>query len=213
MSDAAHSPLAPSARDDIAFMRALAQEGARGPILGGSILLAIGLIYAAASLAVWYVLAHMPSQIGQWTWPIWGSAFTAHAVAIAVIVLRRPESQAATAANRSNRVFAMVWTGIGFAIMACLASFSLTAWLAHMPAVFAGFPAVILTLYGVGWTVTATASNERWTWTVAILSFLFAVAAGALAGNVNLPLLFAAALLLLLALPGALLIKRASVRS
>jgi len=211
MSDAVRTPH--SAHEDIAFMRTLAQEGANGPLFGGSILLAIGLIYSAASLAVWYVLTHMPSQIGPMSWPIWGSALTAHAVAATVLVLRNRARGHGMKINRSNRVFAMVWSGVGLAIVSCMISFNLTAWLAHIPAVFAGMPAVILTLYGVGWTVTATASNERWTWNVAILSFLFAIAAGALAGSPNLALLFAVAILLLLAAPGALLIKRASVRS
>ena len=99
------------------------------------------------------------------------------------------------------------------AIMACLASFFVTAWQTHRPDVFIGFPAVILALYGVGWTVTAAASRERWIWGVAVLCYLFAVATGAFAGSVNLLLVFAVALLLLLAAPGALLLKRAQVRS
>ncbi|HEX2818420.1 MAG TPA: hypothetical protein VHN39_18650, partial [Phenylobacterium sp.] len=40
-------------RDDIAFMRALAEEGRQGPLVGGSILLASGLCFGTASLAIW----------------------------------------------------------------------------------------------------------------------------------------------------------------
>ena len=32
-------------RDDIAFMRALAEEGRQTPLLGGSVLVAVGLIF------------------------------------------------------------------------------------------------------------------------------------------------------------------------
>jgi hypothetical protein len=173
---------------------------------------ATGLIYAAASAAVWLAMTREPSGAGYWMGPIWGGAVAAQFVAMAVIILRL-RGRRVGGINRSNRVFAMVWNGVGFAIMSCLASFLLTAWLAHLPQVFAAYPAVILALYGVGWTVTSAASNARWTWAVAALSYLFAVAAGALAGSVNLPLLFAAALLVLLAAPGALLLARARVRS
>ena len=38
-------------KDDIAFMRALAAEGQRTPLLGGAIMAAAGVIFAIASLA------------------------------------------------------------------------------------------------------------------------------------------------------------------
>lgn len=211
MSDAVQSHAAPSAREDIAFMRALAVEGADGPILGGSILLATGLIYAAACVLDWLILINPRSAPGVWMMWIWMAALALQAVVMAVLILRLRGRR--TSIDRSNRVFAKVWRGVGLGILSCLASFFLTAWLTHRPEVFDGYPAVILALYGVGWMVTAAASRERWTGGVAILSFLFAVASGAFAGNINLPLVFALALLLLLAAPGALLLKRSQVRS
>ena len=42
--------------DDIAFMRSLAEAGRDRPMVGGSILLAAGAIYGAASLTVWGLL-------------------------------------------------------------------------------------------------------------------------------------------------------------
>jgi hypothetical protein len=214
MSDAIHSQDAHALREDIAFMRTLAQQGASGPIFGGSILLATGLIYATASAAVWWVATRAAPEPGHWMAGIWGAAVTTQMTVTALIILAlRGRGQGMAAANRSNRVFSMVWNAVGCAIMACILSFLLTAWVAHIPAVFAGAPAVVMALYGVAWAATAASTKERWTWAVAVLSFVFAVASGALAGSANLPLLFAAALLILLAAPGALLILRASVRS
>ena len=214
MSDAIQTQDPRSVREDIAFMRDLAQQGASGPIFGGSILLATGLIYAAASVSVWWVAAHPPAEPRHWMATIWGGAIAAQMVVTALIILAlRGRGQGVPMANRSSRMFSLVWNAVGCAILTCLASFLLTAWVAHIPAVFDGAPAVVMSLYGVAWAATAAASKERWTWGVAILSFVFAIASGALAGSANLPLLFAAALLILLAVPGALLIKRASVRS
>jgi hypothetical protein len=209
MSDAAHSNAAQTVREDIAFMRAMVEEGASGPLLGGSFLLATGLIYAAASAAQWIVIMTRVTPLFWNSWPwIWGVALATHILTMTFIGfrLRRRGSAAMT---RSNRVFAWTWNGVGMAIMACLASFFLDAKLGHSWGAFEAFPMVILALYGVGWTATAASSKERWAWAVAGLSFLFAIAAGPLARNVNLVLLFALALLLLLAAPGALLIKRA----
>jgi hypothetical protein len=207
--NAAHSREALTAREDIAFMRAMAEEGARRPILGGSILLATGLIWATACFGDWLVMTNLPPRVAV-VWMNWigGSGLAAQFLGIAVLVASLRRGRGGTL-NRANRVFAQAWNAVGFAIMACLASFFLSAWLAHKPDVFLGFPAVILTLYGVGWTVTASASDVRWTWGVAMLSFLFAIATGAVAGNVNLPLLFAVAIILLLAVPGAILIRQA----
>src|SRR5206468_3183050 len=39
--------------DNIAFMRALAEEGRNAPFVGGPIMLAAGLCFGSASLAVW----------------------------------------------------------------------------------------------------------------------------------------------------------------
>lgn len=215
MSDAAQPNPAPSrealaAREDIAFMRAMVEEGARRPILGGSVLLATGLIWASACFGDWLVMTNPlpPHTVGVWMTWINCSGLAAQLLAIAVLVagLRR---SGRGALNRTNLIFARTWNAVGFAITACLASFFLSAWLAHRPDAFLAFPAVILALYGVGWAVTASASDARWTRGVALLSFLFAMASGAFAGNVNLPLVFAVAILLLLAAPGAILIRQA----
>lgn len=213
MSDLVHSSEPQSMREDIAFIRAMAQEGAQGPLLGGSFLLATGLIYAAAIGATWLVTALRPPHLFWISWPwIWGGALAAHILTLTVIGvrLRRRRSGAMT---RSNRVFAWTWNGVGLAILACLVSFFLDAKLGHSWRAFEALPSVILALYGVGWTATAASSNERWTWAIGALSFLFAIVAGPMARNPNVALLLALALLLLLALPGALLIKQARVRS
>ena len=45
-----------SIKDDIAYMKALAQEGRQAPLLGGSILIAAGVIFGLASLGQWALL-------------------------------------------------------------------------------------------------------------------------------------------------------------
>jgi hypothetical protein len=209
MSDAVQPQAAPSVREDIAFIRAMVVEGASGPLLGGSVMLATGLIYAAASAAMWFVImTRVPSLFwNSWPW-ILGAALMTQILTVTFIVFRL-RTRASEAMTRSNRVFASVWNGVGMATLACLVSFFLEAKLGHSWGAYEGFPVVILALYGVGWTATAASSKERWAWAVAALSFLFAIAAGPLARNVNLLLLLALALVVLLAAPGAILIKRA----
>lgn len=207
MSDAVPSQ---SLSEDIAFLRVLAEAGGNRPILGGSILVATGVIYAMACVADWVVMTRAPGSI-QSAWIrmmwIWMGALALQVVVVAVMVARMKRRQTRPATH-ANRVFGKVWNGVGLAILSCLASFFLTAWLTRTPVIFAGSATVVLALYGVGWIATAATSRERWAWTVAGLCFVFAVAIGPFVFSPNLPLIFALALLLLLALPGALLLKR-----
>ena len=58
-----------SVKDDIAFMRALATEGRSAPLLGGAIMIAAGLIFAAASLTH-YAVAVTGAHVTLWIYPI-----------------------------------------------------------------------------------------------------------------------------------------------
>ena len=60
-------------RDDIAFMRELAEEGRQAPIVGGSILLASGLSFGTASLAIWG-LNSRPSRLVNSSWSFFNAA-------------------------------------------------------------------------------------------------------------------------------------------
>ena len=59
-------------KDDIAFMRALAQEGSSAPLLGGSILVAAGLTFGAAGLVHWALMVgvlQLPKIALMVIWP------------------------------------------------------------------------------------------------------------------------------------------------
>jgi hypothetical protein len=108
-----------------------------------------------------------------------------------------------------NKAFGAIWNGVGLAIGACVFSFVLTQRALHDPAVFAGFPSLVLALYGAGWTASAVLSERRWMWGVGLGSFGAALLAGLLAGQASLLLAFAACLLLLIAAPGVVMMRQA----
>jgi len=60
-------------KDDIAFMRALAQEGRRAPLLGGACLLAAGLLFSAATLVSWGMTAGLIILPSFWYLGVWWS--------------------------------------------------------------------------------------------------------------------------------------------
>ena len=66
-----------SLHDDIAYMRAMAQEGRNAPLLSGPIMVAAGIIFGTASLVQWAIQTGMVdvSPWAQlWVWLAAGAA-------------------------------------------------------------------------------------------------------------------------------------------
>src|SRR4051812_36060115 len=71
-----------SVRDDIAFMRALAEEGRTAPLVGGGILLTAGLVFGAASLGHYAVMSGL-IHVSPWAYPVvWFGAAVVFMVAL-----------------------------------------------------------------------------------------------------------------------------------
>jgi hypothetical protein len=70
-------------------------------------------------------------------------------------------------------------------------------------------PSVIMVFYGIGWAVSATMYRNQVLWWLAAGSFVAAPLLAALADQEAQYLAYAAALFLLMALPGWLLMQRA----
>ena len=103
MSDAAQPQDAQSVREDIAFMRTLAQDGASGPLFGGSILLAGGLIYASA-ISVFggtaqFAVAWLTDLTGSPLAPAW---YLTGAVAITLVAMSQMPESAPRKLTRKN---------------------------------------------------------------------------------------------------------------
>ena len=193
-------------RDDLAYMRALAEEGRRTPLLGGSILIAAGLIYGTAALAHWAVIADVLDVAPAVLNVIWGVAVAAFLVTF--LALRSRLGGKPGARSMANTVSAAAWGGMGgasFAIALSLfaAVYKTGDW------IFMGlFPPVIFALYGAAWIVGAALSDRRWMRWVAIASFAAAVASGLLIGTAEQFLVYAAAFILLSTLPGLAMVRQ-----
>jgi len=197
---------------DIAWMRALAQEGATEPLQGGAILLAAGLTFGTASVLHWLTmtgLAPWPMAAVNVIWP----AITLVFVVFATIEGYRARGKAGvrTAANRAS---ATVWTSVGIGIFTLFLSMMLIGlrqggeagrmalWLV---------PSIIMVFYGLGWAVSATMMRSALLWRLSVASFVAAPGLAAFTGSPWQYLLYAACLFGLMALPGWLLMKKARV--
>lgn len=197
---------------DIAWLKGLAEEGARSPVQGGSILLAAGLIYGSASLIHWALVADIVTLPAVAFSVVWGVAVLAFFAALILLIGRlKRQGRTQTAANRA---FGIVWAGLGWGIFALFLSMIAVdlvrtgeASLAQLSLLI---PSIIMSYYGVGWAVTATMMKDRMMWLLAFGSFAAAPILGVLSGTVNQYLAYGLAMYVLMALPGWFLMRKAA---
>lgn len=196
---------------DIAWMKTLAEEGAKSPPHGGSILFAAGLIFGMASLAHWTVITGLidvgPAAYGI----VWGAAALAFVGAL-VVLIRRLQAQGGVE-TAANRAFGIVWAALGwgmFSLFTSLALLKIGQVGDLQPAQWSlAVPSIILAFYGVGWAVSASMLRQRMLWILSIATFAGAPALAVLSGSEHQYLAYAAALFLLMAMPGYLLMRAA----
>jgi hypothetical protein len=194
-------------KDDIAFMRALALEGRRAPLLGGACLLAAGLIFSAATLVSWAMTAKLIILPDVWYLGVWGVATIAFYGVFAALMLAWRRTAKPGAMTIGNRAFRWAWSAGGWAMTTISVGSILMAWRLHTWLVFAAFPTIILAIYGAAWLISALFSDRWWVRWVAAGCFIAAVALALMPNYQFESLAFAAALLLLMAAPGVALMR------
>lgn len=195
---------------DIAWMRRLAEEGAETPMRGASILMAAGLIFGFASLFHWAIISDLISFDGSAIGIGWLAATGLFLSLLTVLRLRLGRSEGVrTAANRASGA---VWSSVGWGIFALFTALAVVGWRLGDDAVLIGFgliPSIIMVFYGMGWAVSAAMARSRRLWMLAFASFAAAPLLATLTGLEAQYLAYAAALFLLMALPGFLLMRGA----
>ena len=194
-----------SVRDDIAYMRALAQEGRKTPLLGGSILIAAGLIFGGASVFQYGLQTGALALDPTASLVVWAVAFVAFFVALTALnmkIARKPG-----AFSPINKATGAAWMGVGLAIFVLSISIAIVASKvqSEIPALL--FPSLIFALYGSGWAVSATMSDKKWLWGLAIGAWIGAPLIALLTGTPEQYLAYAAGLLLLTVVPGVIMVR------
>jgi hypothetical protein len=195
---------------DIAWMRRLAEEGHRAPMQGASILFAAGLLYGVAALGHWAIVRGFIGLDESAINVIWiGVTVLFSAMLVIAIRALKRAGGVETSANRASGV---AWASVGWGIFALFASMAVLAWRLGEDAAMVALalmPSVIMVFYGSGWAVTAAMQRSRPLWGLAIASFAAAPLLALLTGSAEQYLAYGAALFLLMALPGFLLMRAA----
>jgi hypothetical protein len=193
-------------RDDVAFMRNLAEDGRNAPLLGGEISMAAGLCFGAASLAHYAALKGWLGEVGPEFNLIWIGAGALFA-AFLVLSIRRQRSQRGAAAT-VNRATGSAWQGVGLAVFAIFGGFIMASARTGEWIIMAMLVPVILALYGAAWAVAGEMTGRTWIKGVAGLSLILSVLTGWLAGTAEQYLVYAAALVLTAFIPGVIMLRQ-----
>lgn len=193
-------------RADIAFMRALAEQGSQAPLLGGGIIAAAGAIFGLASVIHWMIQSDI-LQVSPWFFMVnWIGAGAVFGIACTLLIRRargQPGMQSAM-----NRATSSAWSAVGFSIFVTFLGMMAVAWTSKSDTVFYLFPVMILALYGAAWTVAADFTRKTWIRLVALASFASAVLMGLLTNHPMQMLAYAGALFFLALVPGLILLRQ-----
>jgi hypothetical protein len=187
-------------KNDIAFAADMAREGAKPTYAGGEFLLFCGALFGGASFAVAASLAgYLPIDM---TW-LWLGSMVIFAIGLPILIVRSRRSNGYRMIG--DRAVGQAWTAIGWAIFVIAGSISIVSYQLHTETPIWLFAPIILALYGVGWSISATLSERTFAKVMTVGAFVSAVVVASL---VKWPaLMFAAyglALILLAAAPGVI---------
>ena len=197
-------------KDDLAYVKALAEEGRDTPLVGGVLYLIWGGLIGTAALFVyadaigWISLGPLA---GVWPWILaigagWGLCFF-----LAPKAHSKPGG--VTLGNKTAR---SVWFAVGIFVT----SFWITLMFVHDDFTEFGVPAYFLFslmfpisfgLFGVAFFATATAARIDWLRWIAVLSWVFALTSLAFMASDHQMLIGALGSYLCAAVPGALLMR------
>ena len=193
-------------RDDLAFMRALAQEGRRAPLLIGHNLMVGGIVYGTTSLLAGAIATHLIALPRFWATAIW---IVVTPVYMVYCYVRRTQWRSCQpgATAITNRAVHAAWRGIGYAALTLGLAAGIASYEMKTMAPFGLFPSIVMALYGLGWLVAAAMSETKWLRAVSVVSFIAALPLALVANSDASFLVTAAALYLLMAFPGWLLTR------
>lgn len=195
-----------SVREDIAYMRAMAEEGRHAPLLNGPIMVAAAVIFGGASIGQWAIQSGV-LDVSPWAqlW-LWVGSGVLFAVALTTLIRRAKRKPGFGSAG--NTAVGVAWSGVGFAIFAIWLSMTAIGLTTGDWGPMRLMPSVVFAAYGTAWLVAAAMSGLKWMNLIALLSYAGAVAMGLVSLQPEGYLVFAALLVCVALVPGLVLMRQ-----
>jgi hypothetical protein len=186
-------------RDDVAFLRALAEGDSAGPAREGAILVAVGLIFGLVAVQYWCIesaLFAVSPAVSTW---LWLDGLIPFLVCMAVIAAKFR----AHPSGAASRALAATWKGVGTAfIVADIALYAASRELGIPLLVKWVFPLILFALIGGAWGVAFAVRRRKAPGLLAGGNFAAAILSGIVIGRPQEWLVLAGGLIFLVAVPG-----------
>jgi len=196
-----------SLQDDLSFMRSLAEGGS--PFRSaqfGRIYLACGLIYGAEMIFHWAQFVGWVRLTGTLAL-VATLSFTAVFVVVVAPMLWVYRRSPAT--GLANRAIGAAFSGVGLANLSMITVFATVAIRHHNMTIWMLYPAVVFAFQGAAWFLAASLQRRAWMGAVAVGWLAAAICLGLTVDSPAYVAVAGVALLGLMALPGAVLLRQA----
>ena len=192
---------------DLSYVRALAEEGRHAPLLGGSFLVFWGVLNMAAYGVQWSLLTGLlpGAESGASFGLLWGAYGLIAGIGSAILSQRVRGKPGLSAIG--VRAEGAIWLGVSLAIGAVAIGAIARLFLDHDVNAPNAIMGAAFALFGAALTATAMLSGQKWLWPFALLAYLVAATLCAFANAPWAYLLASAASVIVLAIPGALLLR------
>jgi len=194
------------AHADLAFMKALVDEGARSQMAGGAAFLAAGLLYG------FECLVHWTQSIGVTAFsPTFMMAFTVGISVVFFVVLGIVIWRGRRTGQRGvgTRALKAAFGGAGLANLVLCAVLGLVASRQRSMVIWQLYPVTLCVVQGAAWYVAFVVRRRGWLAVVAVGWYTTAIGLALLIDRPAFALLLAGALVLLMALPGGMMMRLA----
>lgn len=201
------SSVTDSAREDLAFLRALADDAGAPPTMLGLHLLAVGAIYGANLIGIWAVSVFgvsLPEGWLMWSWAPGTALYLP--VCLWISLKSRRFAMGPTA-----RVFLAAWIAVGLIALPIVIVMEIAR--ARTGIAFTAiWPALSFLLYGGAWAALGIIRRKSWHGAVALGCLATAIAGALLIDDPAGWLVMGVGLLLFMAAPGFALMRQVQDR-
>jgi hypothetical protein len=200
-----------SAKDDLAFMRAMVEAGGRTQLVGGGFYFLCGLLYGAQCLANWVVLVSVRDLGQPWELLINVGPTVVQAIALPWWIWRnRGQPQQGTVGRAVQAAFGSA----GIANIAIVTTFGWASAREHSLIIWELYPVVVFSLQGAVWLSVFMLRRHGWHLAVAAGWLVSSVLLGAFVGatpgaSAAYVLIAGLALWAFMAIPGWVMIRLA----
>lgn len=157
-------------RQDIDFLRQMAERGRRGTILGGAFLLASGAVFGTASIVHWVALTQPSVGIAALTPYIWQGAAAVFIVFWLYLYFTRVHGRPCVR-SENNSAFGLTWIACAIGItVECVCIWAAGSRL-HQPQVVTLILPSVFAFYGSAWFATAAVTHQKWMYVVSAAAF------------------------------------------